>query len=85
MRASRPRRRADRDSGLVRRTDMKRRELLRHLHQHGCLEIREGAKHTLWLNPETGTIEPVPRHSEIQKYLARKICRGLSVPEPKGA
>jgi hypothetical protein len=26
-------------------------------------------------------MEAVPRHSEIPDGLARKICRGLSVPE----
>jgi len=32
-------------------------------------------------NPQTGQIEAVPRHAEIADLLARKICRGLSVPE----
>jgi hypothetical protein len=27
-------------------------------------------------------MEAVPRHSEIADLLARKICRGLSAPEP---
>jgi len=30
---------------------MKRRDLLRHLQAHGCHLDREGAKHSLWLNP----------------------------------
>jgi hypothetical protein len=64
---------------------MKIRELLRHLQAHGCRLEREGAKHSLWLNPETHEVESVPRHAEIGKHLSRKICRNLSVPEPLGA
>jgi hypothetical protein len=29
----------------------------------------------------SGAVEAVPRHSEIADRLARKICRGLSIPE----
>jgi hypothetical protein len=54
--------------------------LLRHLRAHGCALKREGAAHSLWTNPRTGQVEAVPRHREIPDLLARKICRGLSVP-----
>lgn len=64
---------------------MKRRELLRHIEAHGCRREREGANHSLWINPATGEVEAVPRHVEIGKHLARRICRHLSVPEPRGA
>ncbi|MEI7935383.1 MAG: hypothetical protein WCK27_01730 [Verrucomicrobiota bacterium] len=37
------------------------------------------------MNPATGAVESVPRHVEIGKFLSRKICRQLSVPEPRGA
>ena len=60
---------------------MKRGDLLRHLRQHGCYLKREGRSHSLWTNPATGAVEAVPRHTEIADVLARKICRGLSVPE----
>ncbi|MFB3082791.1 MAG: type II toxin-antitoxin system HicA family toxin [Gammaproteobacteria bacterium] len=60
---------------------MKRNALLRHLRKHGCFLKREGRSHSLWTNPKTGHIEAVPRHTEIPDLLARKICRGLSVPE----
>jgi len=60
---------------------MKRTALLRHLRKHGCVLKREGRSHSLWMNPETGEVEAVPRHVEIPNKLARKICRGLSVPE----
>ena len=60
---------------------MKRTTLLRHLRRHGCYLKREGGAHSLWCNTRTGEVEAVPRHTEIADKLARKICRGLSVPE----
>ncbi|MGA2977659.1 MAG: type II toxin-antitoxin system HicA family toxin [Spirochaetia bacterium] len=60
---------------------MKRSALLRHLRYHGCVLKREGRSHSLWVNPRTGAMEAVPRHSEVADQLARKICRSLSIPE----
>jgi len=60
---------------------MKRAALLRHLRRYGCVLKREGRSHSLWMNPATGEVEAVPRHVEIPNKLAKKICRGLSVPE----
>ena len=60
---------------------MKRSELLRHLRKSGCCLKREGRAHSLWTNPRTGAVETVPRHTEIPDRLARKIIRGLSLPE----
>jgi predicted RNA binding protein YcfA (HicA-like mRNA interferase family) len=60
---------------------VKRGDLLRHLRRHGCYLKREGSAHSLWSNPVTGQVEAVPRHTEIPNKLAKKICRGLSVPE----
>jgi len=60
---------------------VKRGALLRHLRKHGCHLKREGRAHSLWTNPTTGAVEAVPRHGEIPDVLARKICRGLSIPE----
>jgi len=62
---------------------MKRNELLKHLRRHNCYLKREGGSHSLWTNPSTGRIEAVPRHTEISDRLAIKICRTLSVPDPK--
>ena len=59
---------------------MKREALLKRLRRHGCYLKREGRSHSLWVNPATGHMEAVPRHSEIPDRLATKICRGLSVP-----
>ncbi|MCY4530381.1 MAG: type II toxin-antitoxin system HicA family toxin [Chloroflexi bacterium] len=60
---------------------MKRGDLVRHLRRHGCYLKREGRAHSLWWNPSNGAVEAVPRHSEVSNNLARKICRGLSVPD----
>jgi len=60
---------------------MKRTALLSHLRRYGCILKREGSAHSLWMNPQTGQVEAVPRHTEIPDLLARKICRGLSIPE----
>lgn len=61
---------------------MKRGSLVRHLRIHGCYLKREGREHSLWINPKTGAVEAVPRHTEVSNQLAKKICRNLSVPEP---
>ena len=60
---------------------MKLNALLKHLRRNGCYLKREGRSHSLWANPTTGETEAVPRHTEVPNVLARKICRGLSVPE----
>lgn len=59
---------------------MKRRKLLDHLISHGCILIREGARHTVFHNPENKKTSTVPRHQEVNNYLARKICRDLDIP-----
>jgi mRNA interferase HicA len=44
----------------------------------GCYLKREGASHSLWINPQTGVTEAVPRHIEIKEFLAQKILRNLN-------
>ena len=61
---------------------MKRADLLRHLQQHGCELLREGGKHSVFVNRVTRKTSTVPRHREINDFLARKICRDLEVPRP---
>jgi mRNA interferase HicA len=62
---------------------MKRRDLLRHLAAHGCILIRGGSWHSVFHYPREGVTSTVPRHSEINDYLARKICRDLRIPMPE--
>jgi mRNA interferase HicA len=42
--------------------------------------VREGGRHTIFVNAANGAKAPVPRHSEIDNRLARKICEQLGVP-----
>lgn len=60
---------------------MKRVNFIRHLHKEGCVFTREGAKHSLFSNPLAKMFSTVPRHNEINNFLARKICRDLGIKE----
>jgi len=60
---------------------MKRRDLLRHMERHGCVLLRGGSSHTVYVNRARGKSSTIPRHREINDLLARKICRDLEVPE----
>jgi mRNA interferase HicA len=59
----------------------KLRDLERHLRAQGCTLLREGAKHSVWLNPRTERRTTVPRHREIPPTTARVICKQLGVPD----
>lgn len=61
---------------------MKRRDLVRHLESHGCELLREGSRHSVFVNRSKGKASSVPRHSEVNDFTARKICRDLEIPEP---
>jgi predicted RNA binding protein YcfA (HicA-like mRNA interferase family) len=61
---------------------MKRLDLVRHLHQHGCVLLREGGAHSVFVNRVTQKAASVPRHREINEFLARKICSDLQIPRP---
>ena len=61
---------------------MKRRDLIQHLEENGCQSLREGGKHTLFVNRTTRKATTVPRHRESNNFLARKICRDPEIPEP---
>jgi mRNA interferase HicA len=61
---------------------MKRTDLIHHLEQHGCAFLREGGRHSVYVNRRTGKSSTVPRHREINDFLARKICKDLEVPMP---
>lgn len=58
---------------------MKRVKLLKHLREQGCVFIREGGSHSWWENPAQNRRSSVPRHTEINDLLARKICKDLGV------
>lgn len=57
---------------------MKRRDLVAELERGGCTLLRHGAKHDIYHQPKTGKSEPVPRHREVNEFLARKILKSLA-------
>ena len=61
---------------------MKRQQLVRHIESHGCYLLREGGRHAIFVNPTNNQVTAVPRHREINEFLARKICRDLGIPQP---
>jgi mRNA interferase HicA len=61
---------------------VKRIDRVRHLEAHGCRLLREGANHTVYVNPAARKTSTVPRHREVNEFLARKICRDLEIPAP---
>jgi predicted RNA binding protein YcfA (HicA-like mRNA interferase family) len=61
---------------------MKRKALLRHIESHGCEFLREGGKHTVYVNRREGKVSTLPRHRAIDEHLARKICNDLGIPLP---
>ena len=60
---------------------MKRQALLRWLQKEGCVLLRSGGNHDIYVNTKTGKKQPVPRHSEIDEYLARHIVRFLGLEQ----
>jgi mRNA interferase HicA len=62
---------------------MKRRELIAHIQEYGCVLLREGGSHSIWSNPQTGREEAIPRHNEIKKFfgplhLSQSVCAGAT-------
>ena len=61
---------------------MKRRDLIKHLNKHGCKLLREGSRHSWWINVEQNRRTAVPRHNEVNDKLILKICKDLGIPKP---
>jgi len=61
---------------------MKLRDLIRHLEKYGCELLREGGNHSVFVNRKGRKSTAVPRHREINDYLAAKICKDLEIPKP---
>ena len=55
---------------------------MEHLKAHGCEFLREGTRHTMYVNRSVGRSSTVPRHSELTNNIARKICKDLGIPPP---
>jgi len=61
---------------------VKRVDLIRHPERHGVQFLREGGNHSVYVNRAAGKTSTVPRHREINDFLAQKICKDLEVPKP---
>lgn len=60
---------------------MKRKELIRQRPEAGCVLYRHGSRHDIFLNPNNGKKQPVPRHPEIEETLVKHIKKYLGVAE----
>ncbi|MDO8514353.1 MAG: type II toxin-antitoxin system HicA family toxin [bacterium] len=61
---------------------MKRARLLAHLQRNDCVLLREGAKHSIYMNLKTGARTSVPRHVTLLPYTVRAICKQLGISYP---
>jgi hypothetical protein len=43
----------------------------------------EGGRHSVYCNQTQDRFSAVPRHREINNFLARNICRDLGIPDLK--
>ena len=57
---------------------MKRTDLVRKLEEGGCLLVRHGGNHDWYRNSKTGVSQPVPRHRQINEFLAKHILKKLA-------
>jgi hypothetical protein len=53
--------------------------LIRELAASGCVLLRHGSRHDLYLNPVNGRQAPIPRHGEIKESLVRLIRKQLGL------
>jgi predicted RNA binding protein YcfA (HicA-like mRNA interferase family) len=58
---------------------MKRKELIKQLKKAGCILLRNGSRHDIYINPAKGLKQPIPRHAEIDNTLANHIKKHLDV------
>ena len=58
---------------------MRRKEFIRKLLKDGCILLRPGSRHDIYMNPATGQKQPVPRHKEIDNSLAKHIRKYLGL------
>jgi predicted RNA binding protein YcfA (HicA-like mRNA interferase family) len=54
--------------------------LVKQIEEQGAVLIRHGGRHDWYQNTETKACQPVPRHNEINEFLARSIIRKLAKP-----
>lgn len=58
---------------------MKRNAFIKHLKENGCILVREGANHSLFINPDNGKKSTVGRHPELSNLMCKIICKQLDI------
>jgi len=59
---------------------MKQNKLLKHLREHGCVLLREGANHAIYQNATNGKQSAVGCHKALSDLLCQKVCQPLGMP-----
>ena len=54
---------------------MKRRDLIRHLEQHGCEFLREGGNHTIYVNRRASKVSSVRATAKYSSSLPAKSAK----------
>jgi mRNA interferase HicA len=57
---------------------MKRKDLIKKLTDHGWSFLRHGGGHDIYTNG--GFEQAIPRHTEVQEYLAKQILKEAGIP-----
>ncbi|MDP8982831.1 MAG: type II toxin-antitoxin system HicA family toxin [Acidobacteriota bacterium] len=52
--------------------------MIRKLKEAGCRFVRHGGNHDWYINPRTGISQPIPRHRELNEFLAKHILKKLA-------
>ncbi len=60
---------------------MKRNEFLKHLKKFNCNLLREGGRHSLFINTTNGKQSAVLRHPELLIYCAKLFASSLKFPQ----
>jgi mRNA interferase HicA len=58
---------------------MKRDAFLKYLNENKCILVREGANHSLYINPQNGKKATVGRHSELSNRMCKIICKQIEI------
>jgi predicted RNA binding protein YcfA (HicA-like mRNA interferase family) len=52
---------------------LKRKKLIKTIKSNGCVFVRHGGNHDWYKNPHSEKSQPIPRHTEIEDSLARRM------------
>lgn len=58
---------------------VKRNKFIKHLAAHECFLHRNGGKHDIFKNAQSGKKTTIPRYPSIDKNLCDLICKQLDV------